>query len=151
MFHWILNSSSVLIKGSLLILSNYFYRKLNTNSSILHCLYLKKGFLHNEPASSQENISQVFVTLIWAMISRQLFYLSGSMSVALNKTICLFIEKHSNISLSIQIQKTPNENYNMFILIVVVAPRHVLVMATDILETMIHRFPSIRQTISCSF
>ncbi|CAB9542748.1 hypothetical protein BROOK1789C_448 [Bathymodiolus brooksi thiotrophic gill symbiont] len=51
--------------------------------------------------------------LVMAMISRQLFYLSGSMSVALNKTICLFIEKHSNISLSIQIQKTPNENYNI--------------------------------------
>jgi hypothetical protein len=30
-----------------------------------------------------------------AMISRQLFYLSGPMSVVLNKTICLFIEKHS--------------------------------------------------------
>jgi hypothetical protein len=36
--------------------------------------------------------------LVMAMISRQLFYLSGPMSVALNKTICLFIEKHSNIS-----------------------------------------------------
>jgi hypothetical protein len=47
--------------------------------------------------------------LIMAMISHQLFYLSGSMSVALNKTICLFIEKHSNISHSIQIQKRPTK------------------------------------------
>jgi hypothetical protein len=40
--------------------------------------------------------------LVMAMISRQLFYLSGPMSVALNKTICLFIEQHSNIRLKFQ-------------------------------------------------
>jgi hypothetical protein len=42
--------------------------------------------------------------LVMGMISRQFFYfffLSGPMSVALNKTICLFIEKHEEYFSSI--------------------------------------------------